>query len=66
MLKAFKYRLYPTESQRSKMNRTLELCRWTYNQTLAYRKDAYGKEGRSVSKYETHNLLPAWKVDRTA
>jgi len=64
MLKAFKYRLYPTKSQRSKMNRTLELCRWTYNQTLAYRKDAYRKEDRSASKYETHNLLPAWKVDK--
>ncbi len=36
VLKAYKFRLYPTKSQRTKMVRTLDLCRWTYNQTLAY------------------------------
>jgi len=46
------------------MERTLDLCRWTYNQTLAYRKDAWEKEGKSVSKYETHNLLPTWKEEK--
>ncbi|WP_273272264.1 helix-turn-helix domain-containing protein, partial [Methanothrix sp.] len=45
MLKAYKFRIYPTKSQRTKMERTLDLCRWTYNQTLAYRKDAWEKEG---------------------
>ena len=64
MRKSFKYRLYPTKSQRSRMERTLDLCRWVYNQTLAYRKDAWKKEGRSTSKYETHNLLPTWKVEK--
>lgn len=61
MLKAYKFRLYPTKSQITAMERTLDLCRWTYNQTLAYRKKAWEEEGKSVSKYETHNLLPAWK-----
>jgi putative transposase len=64
MLKTYKFRLYPTKSQRSKMGRTLDLCRWVYNQTLAYRKDAWEKEGRSTSKYETNNLLPNWKVEK--
>ncbi len=64
MLKSLKYRLYPTKSQRSKMERTLDLCRWTYNQTLVYRKDTWEKEGRSTSKYETHNLLPGWKTEK--
>lgn len=64
MLKAYKFRLYPTKAQRTRMERTLDLCRWTYNQTLAYRKNAWEKEGKSVSKYETHNLLPQWKVDK--
>jgi len=64
MLKSFKYRIYPTKSQRTKMNQTLELCRWTYNETLAYRKNAYDSEGKSISKYETHNLLPKWKEDK--
>ncbi len=64
MLKAYKFRLFPTKTQRSKMERTLDLCRWVYNQTLAYRKDAWEKEGRSTSKYETNNLLPGWKVEK--
>jgi putative transposase len=64
MLKAYKFRLYPTKSQKAVMERTLDLCRWTYNQTLAYRKDSWEKEGKSISKYETHNLLPTWKSDK--
>lgn len=61
MLKAYKFRLYPTKSQRTRMVRILDLCRWTYNQTLAYRKNSWEKDDKSVSKYETHNLLPIWK-----
>jgi len=64
MLKAFKYRIYPTKAQRSKMEQTLELCRWTYNETLAYRKNSFEQEGKSRSKYETHNLLPEWKKNK--
>jgi putative transposase len=48
------------------MERTLEQCRWVYNQTLAYRKDAWEKEGRSANWYETKRLLPQWKTDRPA
>jgi transposase len=46
------------------MNQTLELCRWTYNETLAYRKNAYEENGKTISKYETHDLLPKWKEDK--
>jgi putative transposase len=62
--KACKFRIYPTKAQRAAMERTLSLCRWTYNQTLAYRKNAWETEGKSISKYETHNLLPAWKEEK--
>jgi len=64
MLKALKYRIYPTKAQRSRLNRTLELCRWTYNETLAYRKNLYEAEGKTVSKYDTHKLLPEWKKEK--
>jgi putative transposase len=46
------------------MERTLDLCRWTYNQTLAYRKNLYEQEGKSSSKYATNALLPAWKEQK--
>jgi len=64
VLKSFKYRIYPTKAQTTKMERTLDLCRWTYNETLVYRKNPYESEGKSISKYETHNLLPKWKEDK--
>jgi putative transposase len=61
MHKAYKFRLYPTKAQESKLACTLELCRQVYNETLTYRKDKYELEHISVSNYATHNLLPLWK-----
>ena len=46
------------------MERTLDLCRWTYNETLEIRKTAWEDEGKSLSKYETNNLLPEWKENK--
>ncbi len=61
MYKVYRFRLYPTKAQISKLERTLELCRQVYNETLAYRKDKYEQEHVSVSNFATHNLLPVWK-----
>ncbi len=61
MYKVYKFRLYPTKSQVKKLERTLELCRQVYNETLAYRKDKYEQEHVSVSNYAMHSLLPVWK-----
>ena len=63
MHKVYKFRLYPTKAQITKLERTLELCRQVYNETLAYRKDKYEQEHLTVSNYATHNLLPQWKKD---
>ncbi len=46
------------------MANILELCRWTYNETLAIRKNAYEQEGKSVSYYEIKKLLPQWKEEK--
>ena len=64
MLKVLRYRIYPSKSQSTKMTETLELCRWTYNETLTFRKNVYEQEGKSVSYYETKKLLPQWKEDK--
>jgi len=42
MPKVNRYRIYPTKSQVTKLNETLELCRWIYNETLALRKKCLG------------------------
>ena len=57
----FKYRLYPTKAQRTAMQKALDACRWVYNEALATRKNAWGQEQRSVSRYDTIKMLPNWK-----
>jgi putative transposase len=61
MRKTFKYRLYPTKLQITKMNNILELTRWVYNETLALRKNAWESEKKSISLYETSSELTKWK-----
>ena len=64
MHKSYRYRIYPTKSQRTVLNQNLELCRQVYNDTLALRKNAYEKDGRSISLYETNSILVTWKSER--
>ncbi len=64
MRKTFKYRLYPTRHQRYLLEQTLELCRWTYNQTLTTRKNAWEQEQKSLTRYDTIKMLPTWKEQK--
>ncbi len=56
-VKTFKYRLRPSRSQRTQLHRTLELCRWVYNETLATRKNTWEQEKKTLSLYDTNKLL---------
>ncbi len=47
MLKAYKYRIYPTNEQKEYIAKTFGCCRFVYNWTLAYRKEAYEKEKKT-------------------
>jgi putative transposase len=58
----YKYRLFPTSAQRTSLERTLELCRWVYNDTLAIRKNTYEQTGKSLGLYDTNKLLSEWKA----
>ena len=44
MLNTYRYRIYPNKEQEIQLEKTFGCCRFVYNQTLAYRKDAYEKE----------------------
>ena len=55
MLKAYKYRIYPNKEQKVQIAKTFGCCRFVYNKTLVYRKDAYEKENRSVSKTDCNH-----------
>ena len=62
----FKYRLFPTNAQRTSLDRVLETCRRVYNDTLAIRKDTYEQAGKSLGLYDTNKLLTQWKAERPA
>ena len=55
MLKAYKYRIYPNNEQKAQIAKTFGCCRFVYNHTLAYRKEIYEKEKKSVSKTDCNN-----------
>ena len=55
MLKAYKYRIYPTNEQKEQIAKTFGCCRFVYNRTLAYRKEAYVKEKKNVNKTNCNN-----------
>ncbi|WP_292390380.1 RNA-guided endonuclease InsQ/TnpB family protein [Methanosarcina sp. UBA5] len=65
MPKVNRYRIYPTKSQVTKLNETLELCRWVYNETLALRKNVWETEQKRISYFDSKKMIPIWKKDKT-
>jgi putative transposase len=63
MVQTYRYRLYPTKSQYCILQRQLDICRWVYNDALAYRKNAWENEKRQVKHFETQDRLPHLKID---
>ncbi len=61
MKKAFQYRIYPSNSQITTLNQTLNGCRWLYNHFLEQRKKAWESEKKSISRYEQQNTIPKLK-----
>ncbi len=55
MLKAYKYRIYPNKVQEELLAKTFGCCRFVYNQVLAYRKEKYKKEKKSMSRTDCNN-----------
>jgi putative transposase len=64
MPQVFRYRLKPTKKQVAILNRQLDLCRWTYNQTLALRKNAWEDEEKNIGYYESKRYIAIWKQDK--
>ena len=55
MLKSYRYRIYPNKEQEIQLAKTFGCCRFVYNQTLAYRKNTYEKEKKTISKTDCNN-----------
>ena len=64
MMKAFKYRLYPTRKQRDALQFTLDRKRELYNAALQERREAYRMSRVSISYNDQSAQLPAIKEIR--
>jgi putative transposase len=64
MQKAFKYRLYPSKAQVTKLDATLALCRELYNAALQERRDAWRINRTSLNYHAQAVQLPGIKALR--
>src|SRR5204863_6829397 len=64
MMKAFKYRLYPTRKQAGTLQFTLDRNRELYNAALEERKEAYRMSGMSIFYNDQSAQLPEIKEIR--
>lgn len=63
--RTYKYRIFPTTAQRTALQKSLDACRWVYNNALAIRKNAWEQEQKSISRYDTIKMIPAWKQENS-
>jgi IS605 OrfB family transposase len=64
MRKRFLYRIFPTKKQTTKLNETLEECRWLYIHLLARRQTTYELTGKGLSCYGQQAMYPLLKQAR--
>ena len=61
MLRAYKYRIYPTEEQKVMLAKTFGCCRYVYNWALDLREKTYKEGGKTISKYDMLKLIVGLK-----
>lgn len=61
VMRAFKYRFYPTDAQARELLRTFGCARLVYNRALEARAEAWRSEHRSVTYSDTSTMLTEWK-----
>jgi putative transposase len=64
VLRVYRYRLYPTHAQDATLRETLYRLRELYNAALQHRRDAYRRQGVSVSAYAQMHELGAVREAR--
>lgn len=64
MLKAFKYRIYPTEQQKARLSVQFGGCRYIYNWGLEQKVKAYQQEANYLSYFDLANNLKTLKEEK--
>ncbi|EMH2710051.1 transposase [Clostridioides difficile] len=62
-MKAFKFRIYPNQTQKEIIEKSFGCSRFVYNHMLALQKEKYENEGESYSKYDLIKKLPSLKKE---
>lgn len=65
MLRAIKYELNPTNTQKVLIKQTCGCCRKVYNTMLDRKISAYKEDGRTISDFDLINQLPQLKSELT-
>ncbi|MEB3282706.1 RNA-guided endonuclease InsQ/TnpB family protein [Capilliphycus salinus ALCB114379] len=63
MLKAYKYRIYPTNKQKDQLIRSMGSARWFYNYALNLTSQTYKETGKGLSRNDIIKLLPGLKKE---
>jgi putative transposase len=63
--KAFKYRIYPNDSQKSQLAQFFGAKRWIFNHFLAIQKEKCIKKEKHLSNYNIHSLITQLKKEET-
>jgi len=61
MIKTYKYRLYPNKKTQRDLNKTLDICRFTYNNILQNKIEIYKKENKTPSCFDINKILTEQK-----
>ncbi len=61
MLKAYKYRIYPNQTQQELIAKHIEACRFIYNWALENEIKSYEQDGKAISGFELNKQIRVLK-----
>jgi len=62
-MKAYKFRIYPSEVQKQLIEKSFGCSRFIYNNMLALQIKTYEEQGKSYSKYDLVKMIPLLKKE---
>ena len=62
-MKAYKFRIYPNETQKELIEKSFGCSRFVYNRMLSIQIESYKENNKSFSKYDLVKMLPNLKKE---
>jgi putative transposase len=61
MIRTYRYRLYPSKEQQTRLNDILWAACWLYNRALDYRRKRWSESRRSINYYDQAGMWRDWR-----